>query len=548
MSLEIQKTEGILNKKVSTPAQTGSTSSDNSAISFNYTSKETLDLKSSNEIKAMLYIINPKLHWEELQPAEQKKYIEEYSNGTLQKKCEDIKNGSEAAFKQLGSTLSQEEIVDAIVDSHMSRIYDNYNELKPEEKEKLKIKEGLRVLEYIKPETAKLSDEKKLQELNEMKFTITATLHHCKKEGIDISTLSKEQIEKFATDPAKQEGVRFELEKEMIKANPSILKGETVTDAAIAHDYNLNVLNREIADKYAEKGITIEQILNNKVDVEALTLEYLRDKAKTNDLSEFEQAKLDELEAQNKKFGNLRGVRNGNNSANFEQDFIYQYLKDKNNNQKINLSKLTDEEKADIQNALIDKIKSFENEDEKAAFIKKVYTNTKGKYALDIYQSAFTQLVNDGVLSLDELNQIRKDAEAQGGPSIHTSYEHAGKLKAASMQVKMHDAYINDEKVNEEQVAAGTLNVAAETFHEEAKAPAVKMSIDRAPSQMTETLPDINKKLSADSSKEVTEYITQTNSLTVEQKAQIFRDIIDTTKDADLKKYYEDLASKNNID
>ena len=543
MSLEINKTEGILKQNASTPATGAVASSDASTISFKYTGSNTIDKRTEKEIRAMLYIINPKIRWDELEPAEQKKYIEEYANGTLQKKCAEIKKGSENALKSLSGTLSAEEAMNAVVDSHMSRIYDNYNELAPEAKKEAQIKEGLRILEYLYPETSKLSKEEKLQKLGELQFTIAAALHHCKKEGIDPFSLTKADFEKFASDPVLQENIRFEFEKDLIAKNPSILEGSNVADAFIAHDYKTSVLNRAVAE---DAGIDLNKFLKNETDTNELTLKYLLKKSKTEKLDDFELAKLEELRAQNKKFGNLRGVKDGNNCANFEKNFIYQYFKNENNGEKIKLHHLTDEQRINVQNAIIDKIKSYESKEEQLAFIKENYINTKGGCIRNIYEGAYAQLINEGIITPEELQQIQK--EIPNGPTFHKTYEHAGLLKTADLQCRAHKAYVNDKNVNDEQVAAGTLNIAAETFLEEAKAPAVKMSIDRAPTQMVETLPAINQKLNDESSKEVTQYVAKSEVYTAEQKAQIFRDIIDTTKDADMKKFYEDLAASNNID
>lgn len=547
MSFEIPKIESTQNgNQLSTSSLHGNAGSSIN-IPLNKNAEIKIDEKVETQIKKMLYAINPKINWEKLSEVEKQQYVAKYNDGSLQAELESIKAKS-ARLTEALEGLSAKECVSKIIDIQLARKYDDY-ETKPELREERIRKESLYLLNSYfeskedtefnkKIDIYSLPPERQDKFIERYRLTMEAVIYKLQQDNITHPT--EDQIKSFLSDKAAVLDAKFAYAEKMISENPDILKNPTAPEnRELVLTYERGKLMRDVANA---NGITLEEFRTRKNKAE-LIYKHLSSKD-TTELNTSEQNILQKLQTQHNRFnGDMSTVRNCN-----ENNIAESYLLHCFEGQDVDIHNLTLENIATIRKSILTEYQNCKTPEEQQTFIARLLNSSMDICERDLYEGIFAQMDKDGILSYD--SDVQPVVEKLG-LSSHMRAAHINKASAATQA-----AYINYTVEHSHGEEAEYTAVQLGGIHEHTvpelnttvQAEASKTLMSTGYQEVLDAAPTAFSKMDQTAAKEAYEYAMNAENISAEQKAIIARDTIDITTDSDLKKFYQDLAQKYNID
>ncbi len=551
MSLEINKTEGILKQNASTPALTGGTSSD---IEITLNKNQEIpqpDKKTEEKIKFLVAALYPKVNWDELSNVEKQEFIKKFYDGTLQQEAQKLKEQITKVNEKL-KTLAPEEAKNYLLDLYLVQKHDDYNTKSPAEKDELRNKLAINILDKMqKAQNAKAKEngkvipfEKTIAELPERaqkkalarnEFKLQAIVYAYQNNTLDIS--SQEEMIQFFQDPTNMEELEFNYASKRVNDNKEILKSNQPEDRTVNLTYQIGSMNREIAKSY---GMELEDFLKSE-DRTQMVFDYL---SKKENRTEFEEKIYRVLRMQSQKLGgDLSKVKN-HGTGSIEDSYLHQIFKDK----EVDILNLTTDDIAVVKEQIIKDLSECKTPEEKTAVIAKILNSTRTDFESDLIHGILAGLEKDGTIDAE----IHLNANHKCGQTAHMAVLHSTKAgtknQIAYAKYVAKQATAENGEFSDKQAAGYTKNIIPE-YEVEAQAPSTNTMTDTGLQAVYDVLPETYSKLDESAAKEAYEYAMTSENISADQKAIMARDTIDMFGDnKDMQEFFESIANKNNVD
>lgn len=547
---EIQKQENILGStKGHTLTPKSGENVDNTTIDFKKFSELKISKQDETKIKLMLMKIDPKINWDELSMSEKQSYIIKYNDGTLKQQCIQIEEQNteiRTQIKEKIKTMSTQEASDYINGLVLSRKYDNYNNLSKAEKTKLQEKEAINLLNILRPDLniKELPEEEQREIIAGNTFAMQAMIY-----GYQTGKISDDPAEKkaFLQDKNAKADLEYEWASAVInnknkKDKETILENaDKKENRALVFAYQKGNLEREIA-KF--KGMQLEELRASDKAAQ-FALEYLTEKAQTEELNDLEKQALATLKKESEQLGgDLTGIKNHHN-GNVEESCLMEVFKDEDN---VNIHNLNLDQIAKLREHITNEIKECKTPEEIQKQITHILSHVNSSYERDLYEAIFANMQKDGLIDAN----LYLNAVEESGLSSHLSVLHSKDAGAKNQVVyARHVARKATSKTPEftAKQAAGYMENIIPEYEKEARVPSMNTMTDTGIQEVYEALPATYSKLDEESAKEAYEYAMTSEKISAEQKAILARDTIDAFGDKkEMKEFFENIANKNNVD
>lgn len=526
--LDIQKTELISDKKL--PAFSANESAKSSDINITLNKNQEIpkpDKETEAKIKSMVMLLNPGIDWDLLSDVEKQSYIVQYHEGTLEKKVKELEPKIEefkASLKAMSPENATKELVNAVMEARDPK----FKNLTPEEKQKRIDEAGLKLLKKLEPDldVENMTEREKKAQLKSGEFKLQAALYAYQTGKIQ----SLEDFKNYTPEQIKD--LEYEFATVAQKANPDFIEKNFSAKRSLAQVG----LERNIA---SANGIELEDYRKSD-EKYAMMYEYLKNKPE-EELSRYEKSQLDTL----RKLAYI-----------YDDDLKCMHLHNEGSVTDSYLNKIAEGEDVNwdnptqqkvLQQKMSAELKECKTPEEKQARIAVILSSARSLDEGLVLTQAFARLERSGVVSADDLfaatEQIKMTPHALAACSTEMSCD--GQVCTA----KHVAASCTGEhpKMSAKQAAAYTKNVIPE-YEVEAQAPSTNTMTDTGIQEVYDVLPDTYAKLDEKAAKESYEYAMTSQNISAEQKAIIAKDTIDSTTNADLKKFYQDLAYKYDVD
>lgn len=535
MSGLIQKTDTTLIKDTKVPALTAKSDSSNVDISFKYEGKE-LDKKTETAIKIMVMQLYPKINWDKLSETEKQPFILQYFEGKLQEKSKAQFAKNKPVIENIIKNNSPKDALNKILDLKFSQQIENFDSLDENKKAELRKEAIIQIIKIINPKTKIDDPEKQNRILESYEFTSVAMLAAIQEGKIDASP---EKIKEFFEDENADEKLKmlladtnYNYAKKYVDANPEILeKGNALKEEnrALVFSYKIGQLERNVAEA---NGMTLEEY-RNSADPVKLKREYLESK---NELSPFEQKELAHLQKKHQTFGDSSADKLAHGTV--EDSCLLNALKGEEFDLE-NLT-LTTEQIAKVKIHINKELQECKTPEETKTVIAHILSNAQTEIEKDLYTQIFATLQAEGKLDAELYTQTIEE----NGYGVYEALMHSKDVKAED-QPKY--ARVAAKTLPPKAVAGYTTNIIPE-YEAEVQPWSMKTVTDTGYQEVYDVLPETYAKLDEKAAKESYEYAMTSQNISAEQKAIIAKDTIDSTTNADLKKFYQDLAYKYDVD
>jgi len=525
---EIQKTEGIINNNTQTPALSSKSDSSNIDITLNRNQEiPKPDKETEAKIKTMVMILNPGVDWNSLSDVEKQTYIVQYHDGTLEKKFKELQPKIEE-FKAALKNMTPENATKEIINAVMNAADPTFKNLSPEEQQKRTEEAGLKILKKFQPELdiEHMSEKEKKAQMKIGEFKLQAACYAYQTGKVK----SLEDFKNFS--PSDIKDLEYEFATAAKSANEDFVKKNYAAKKAIAQGN----LERAIA---SSNNLELEDFRksDNKY---ALMYEYLKNKPE-EELNTYERSQLDTLKKLAFIYDDDLKCMHLHNDGSVTDSFLHKISE----GQEINWENPAQQKL--LQQKITEELKDCKTPEEKQARIAVILSSARSLDEGLVLTQAFARLEKRGAVSADDLfaatEQIKMTPHALVACSTEMSTE--GQTRTANHVAACCTA--KEPTMSKKQAAAYTKNVIPQ-YEVEAQAPSTNVMTDTGIQEVHDVLPETYAKLDQTAAKEAFEHAMNSNAVSDEQKAIIARDTIDIINDADLKKYFQDLASKNNVD
>lgn len=551
MSLEINKTEGILKQNASTPALTGGTSSD---IEITLNKNQEIpqpDKKTEEKIKFLVAALYPKVNWDELSNVEKQEFIKKFYDGTLQQEAQKLKEQITKVNEKL-KTLAPEEAKNYLLDLYLAQKYDGYENKSEAEKDELRDKLAINLLDKMqKAQTQKAADnglvtpyKKTIGELSgraqenalaRNEFKLQSIIYAYQNNKLNIN--SQEEITQLFQDPVKLEELEFEYASKRVEDNKEILNSNKPNDRSISLTYQIGEMKREIAKSY---GMELEEFIKSENRTQ-MVFDYL---SKKENRSEFEEKIYRVLRMQSQKLGgDLSKVKN-HGTGSIEDSYLHQIFKDK----EVDILNLTVDDIAEVKDSILKDLNNCKTPEEKTEVLARILNSTRTDFEADLIHGILAGLEKDGIIDAD----IHLNANHQCGQTAHMAVLHSTKAgtknQIAYAKYVAKQATAENGEFSDKQAAGYTKNIIPD-YEVEAQAPSTNTMTDTGLQAVYDVLPETYSKLDESAAKEAYEYAMTSENISADQKAIMARDTIDMFGDnKDMQEFFESIANKNNVD
>ncbi len=516
------------------------------------------DPKEIAAIKLMVAMAYPNVEIDSITNLDlQTKYYPQYLNGTLQKKCEALR----PKMKEVLETIKKEkrdpaEAANELLDKRLALQHEGYEKLSERQKDKLRDEAKLKFLKAIMPE--KFVNATEREERRAIKeFTTTSEAFIYAFQTGKIST--QEDVNAIFNDPHRIGELQYEWADAYFKEHPEQLeqmeKSVKNTDREGTKPLRRLFLayQRGNLDKtlLKESGMSNLEELHHSGKYTELKYEYLKKhEAELNNFERRELKNLEELKLKNG--GDLSGIKNTTGENNVDTSLTEQIIESDGidiENDEIEILNKEDLQKLEKYGK---QIKTRLNECETAEELKACIQ--------DIRKQAQTD--NEARILDMMMNHIMADLQEQGNSILTPEFyvnaldeigvsPHMAVMTSTAGNAETQKAYsqvvAESKDMTNTQKAGYTVNVIPE-YEVEAQAPATNTMTDTGIQEVHDVLPETYAKLDQTAAKETFEHAMNSNAVSDEQKAIIARDTIDTIQDADLKKFFQELSTKYNVD
>lgn len=529
MSGLIHNTDAILIKDTKTPALT--TKSDSSSdINITLNKNQEIpkpDKETEAKIKGMVMLLNPGIDWDLLSDVEKQSYIVQYHEGTLDKKVKELEPKI-AEFKASLKSMTPENATKELVNKVMEARDPKFKTLTPEEKQKRLSDAGLKLLKKMQPEldVDNMTEREKKAQLKIGEFKLQTALYAYQTGKIN----SLEDFKDYTPEQIKD--LEYEFATVAQKANPDFVEKNFSAKKALAQVG----LEKSIA---AANGIELEDYRKSD-EKYAMMYEYLKNKPE-KELNKYEKRQLDTLKKLAYIYDDDLKCMNLHNEGSLTDSYLHKIAEGENVNWD------TPAQQKILEQKMSAELKECKTPEEKQARIAVILSSARSLDEGLVLTQAFARLEKTGVVSADDLfaatEQIKMTPHALAACSTDMSCD--GQVCTA----KHVAASCTGEhpKMSAKQTAAYTKNVIPQ-YEVEAQAPSMKTVTDTGIQEVYDVLPETYAKLDEKAAKESYEYVMTSQNISAEQKAIIAKDTIDSTNNADLKKFYQDLAYKYDVD
>lgn len=476
-------------------------------------------------------------------------YYPQYLNGTLQKKCEALRPKMKEVLKTIkNEKQNPSDVANALLDKRLALQNESYEKLPEKQKEKLRYEAKLKFLKLVMPEqfvnTTAKEERKAVKELT----TTNEALIYAFQTG-KIS--SKEDVNAIFKDPHRIGELQYDWADAYFKEHPEKLKNPNKSNRSERR--MLEAFQRGKLDEaiLKESGMSdLEELYHSGIYNE-LKLAYLREHA--SELGRFGERELKILEEQAlKNGGDLSGIKNVAAGTNVDTSLTEKIIETDGvdiENDEIEITNKEDLQKLTGYNEQIKvRLNECTTEDELKACIQDIRKQAQTDHEAKILDMMMNHIIAE--MSEKENNiltpQFYVDALKEIGVTPHMAV-----ATSATGNVETEKAYgdivANSEEMTNKQKAGYTLNVTPE-YQRDSQLYTVNKMTDTGIKEVQDVLPETYAKLDQTAAKEAFEHAMNSGAVSDEQKAIIARDTIDLINDADLKKFYQDLANKYNVD